>query len=457
MATQILDVAATNAAREAAVAKNPNANVSGIKIYKTASSAVAPVAATPASNTSAAEQQVKDLQNKVAIATQAVAVKNKITELQKQQAGLSPVENANLAINAGQDADAASKATDEVPTRRTTTDIMNELKGQIGSLVTTPEPVAPDLATDLQTQRSTAMGALGGKSVNDVEASLADINSQIDALNAQYQVNVSAEKDKPVAQNVIEGRLSQQQQNYQNKLVSLNAQKSTLTTQLSTAYSIISTIMDSEKQTYEWAKSSYDSQYSKAVSLINAAQNIADKEQSDEEQAITSARANAQVIYNSITSGGMDISNLSESQKLLIQKTEIQAGLPEGFYATLQLKNPKANILSTTTRQDSDGSKYADIIMQDENGRPTVQSIYLGKERLPESADQATKDQEAADKIKSEFMKELTDTKLYNNRNESLGEYRSREEFIKALQARYWQIDPGQITQAVYQQYPDKK
>jgi hypothetical protein len=324
----------------------------------------------------------------------------------------SEVSDSNTAksfINSEQDAAASLlSSSDDVPIRSSVqnfAEMMAEAKKAmgIGSTTATAQPAVPNTEQAYKDSLANPMGSLGGKSINEVESSLSEINAQIDDINARYRVNATAEKGKPVAMNVIEGRMTEQQQNASDQLVALNAQKSTLTQQLSTAYSIVGTIMNAKQTDYQNATESYNTQLSQTLQLFNVVKGISDDQKSEEETANDNARANAQILYNAISSGATDIATWSDSEKLTMSRLEVQSGLPMGFYQTLQNKNPKSTILSTTTRQTADGSKYADVIIQGSDGQPTVQSVYLGQEKLPASD---TKDTTEADtqKAKEEIM-----------------------------------------------------
>ena len=56
---------------------------------------------------------------------------------------------------------------------------------------------------------------------------------------------------------------------------------------------------------------------------------------------------------------------------------EMEAGLPSGFYSTLQSKNPKADIVTSTSRE-SGGSKYVDVIMRNPDGSLSTTSMRVG-------------------------------------------------------------------------------
>lgn len=104
-----------------------------------------------------------------------------------------------------------------------------------------------------------------------------------------------------------------------------------------------------------------------------------------EKQSITTqdAKNNWQDIANEVTSGGLNYADLSPEQQQKISQLEVQAGLPLGFTSRLQNKNPKADVLSVTTRQDTTGDKYADVLTRDPStGALKVVSQYIGPARV---------------------------------------------------------------------------
>ena len=110
---------------------------------------------------------------------------------------------------------------------------------------------------------------------------------------------------------------------------------------------------------------------------MNMVKGIVDTQASQEEIKNDNARANLQIIYNSMKANNTDPNTIDPAQKANILKLELQAGLPQGFYQNVVEKNPKADILSTTTRENGT-QKYADIILRDQDGKITTKSIYLG-------------------------------------------------------------------------------
>lgn len=276
------------------------------------------------------------------------------------------------AINAGQTKDYSTASAAYAPPTRgpasSITDIVKELKTVLAPSQSAPTPI------DYEAKYA---GLRSNYGVDSLETQLQGLNAEANAISADVQKQRNAERGKPVAMNVIEGRISQEEQAANERLTLVNNQIKTVSDQLTTKYNIINSIMGYAKQTYADAKDSYDTAYTRNVSLINAASGLADKAKSAEQTAVDDARANLQVIYNNITSNGSDPSNVSPEMQATITKLEIQAGLPAGFYSSLQTKNPKADILSTTTRTSGSG-KYADVVMRNADGSLSTKSIYIG-------------------------------------------------------------------------------
>lgn len=232
-------------------------------------------------------------------------------------------------------------------------------------------PTAPDYVAQFNNYR-TQYG------VTDLENSLTDLQNQAAAIQAQNETNQAAENFKPgVAQNVIDGRQSEEQSQAQVKLDSLNLAITSTTQALNTKYNVINQLMTLTKQNYDAASSAYQTAYSNNIAVFNAAKGITADQNTADEQAKDDARSNLQIIYNAISTGGTDPSTLTPAQQTNITKLETQAGLPVGFYDNIIQKNPGGTIVSTTTR-DANGTKYADVLTKDAQGNLSVNTVSLG-------------------------------------------------------------------------------
>lgn len=221
------------------------------------------------------------------------------------------------------------------------TEIAQGLKSS-GLLPNNPAPVAPNLA-DTYNQLTKAKG------IDAIQASINDLKSQQDAIASQLQVTKTAERGKPVAQNVIEGRISQEQQQSQDQYDFVGRQLSRKTDEMNSALASVQAIMQFTQQDYQNASQSYAQQFDQAINVINLVQGIQQHQKDDVQRAQDNARANLQIFTNAITAGNLDFHSLPSDQQANINKLEVQAGLPIGFTAALKEKvDPKANIISTS-------------------------------------------------------------------------------------------------------------
>lgn len=275
--------------------------------------------------------------------------------------------------NQQQDFDLATGVEAEVPVRGSTKTYQDAF-AELQKTLTQNQPVKP-AATSFEQDYTAQLEKAG---VSDLEKSLADLTASEQEIRAQFRVNKAGEKGKPVAMNVIEGRVSEQERNANEQLDTVLRQKDYITNQLKTKYDVVNNMMNLKKMDYETATDAYNTAFTQNLNMFNTVKGIMDDEKSDLERKEDNARANAQIIYNNITSGGLTLDSIPADQKLQISKLEMQAGLPSGFFQSLQSKNPKADIVTSTTRT-SGGKKYADVIMRDAaTGALVTKSILLG-------------------------------------------------------------------------------
>ena len=285
-------------------------------------------------------------------------------------------KSASDLINANQVSDAAKKATDNSPAIRSSITNYQNIIGDMGGT-----KLSDIKAPDLPNYETAYTGLRGQYGVDTLESSMNDLNTQKADVQAQFNTNKTAENGKPVAMGVIAGRISEEGQQAQDKVDFIDRQINTVTGQLNTAYNVINSLMNFKQMDYSAAKEQYDSQFSQNMQMFNMVKGIDDSIKSDQQHEADVARSNLQIMYNSIAANSDGVGSLSKSQKTMITKLEVQAGLPAGFYNTIQAKNPGGTIISTTTRTDASGNKYADIITLDpKTGAPKTSSTFLGKD-----------------------------------------------------------------------------
>lgn len=375
MAIKTLDVEATNKAREAASAQGKSAaNIKMIKIYSGESGSTP--SATP--DTGSIENQVYSAK------TKADALTSEVSALRSPAQG-----DANSIINGTQDKDIATK-TEDVPVRgdektksSSVSDLMAEINEAIKANVQVEKPINYN-------REKTYKKLLNQYNITDLEESAADLDQQAEDLKSEYETaKADIEEGVTTVDSVMKGKIGNAYNDYLEKLDKITSAKSKINSELTTKYNVINNLMTLKSQDYETAKTDYEDAYTQQIQFYNMINSAANKEQTEEQQAADNARANANIVYNSISNGTTDPSQWTDSQKTLISGLETKAGLPSGFYSTLAVKASvtKSSILSTSTRQDSSGDKYADIITQGEDGAINVQHVYLGAERLPQGSE----------------------------------------------------------------------
>lgn len=186
--------------------------------------------------------------------------------------------------------------------------------------------------------------------VSDIEQQLNDLKAQEEEIAATIRQRRTLERDKPVAQNVIEGRISTAERQESERADYVRRQIQTKVDQLNSAYNTINTIMTFTQADYELAKDEYDTKFNQAMQVTELMRGLRRDEMDEREYAQSTARANLQITTNAIYQGNLRYEDLSPQQRTEITKMEVQAGLPPGFVSNLKL-NPKDQIVFTSSNQ----------------------------------------------------------------------------------------------------------
>lgn len=262
------------------------------------------------------------------------------------QAGTLPqfknVEEARAWLNGAQQTAISSMsggnngATGSLPTP-------SQLMQSVSGLMNAQAPERPNLLETFTKLRQE-------QGVADLEQQLNDLKAQDEEIAATIRQRRTLERGKPVAQNVIEGRISTAERQESERADYVRRQIQTKVDQLNTSYNVISTIMDFTRADYELAKDEYDSKFSQAMQVTELMRGLRRDEMNEMEYAQSTARANLQIATNAIYSGNLRYEDLSPQQKTEITKMEVQAGLPPGFVSNLKL-NPKDQVVFTTSNE----------------------------------------------------------------------------------------------------------
>lgn len=281
---------------------------------------------------------------------------------------------ATSIINANQDADIANTPSkDDAPSKsQTRTSRYSTAFSDISEIINPAgsRPETPNFS-DLYNKTRKDLN------IDDLENYVNDLQTEEEQIYADLRARRTAERDKTVATNVIEGRIGQAERQEAERIDYITRQKNSAVRQLQSANATIENIINFTKLDYETARNSYNDQFSQQMSLFNTVKGIVDSEITDEERDADRARANLNIIYSSIREGEVDTKSLTPEMQYTINKMELSAGLPTGFYENIKNQNPNGKILSTTTRT-SGNAKYADVLMRNDDGSISVKSVYLG-------------------------------------------------------------------------------
>lgn len=254
-------------------------------------------------------------------------------------------------------------------------------KKSIQDLQTIVAPEKPDLVTTFNQLRN-------DQGIAGLETSLTDIRKQKLELKNQLNEFEHRTSGQGRTQGEVDTAVGVESKKLQEQYDRLTTEESSLVDQLNTKNSVIETIINLTGKDYDNAHQEYNDKFSQALQTINTIKGIQDADKTTEERNQDNARANLQILANQLSSGDLQFSQLDPAQQAQINKLELQAGLPTGTIASIKDNNPKADIVSTSTRTDAAGNKYADIVLKDKTtGQLKVEHQLLGRDTGGSSSD----------------------------------------------------------------------
>ena len=310
------------------------------------------------------------------------------------------LDDAKDFINSGQAADAMSKADANAPAIRNSISNYNKIVEGITGV--DPKSIkAPD-APGFENAYGDLRGQYG---VSDLETKQNELSAQAEEIAAQFRQQKADENGKFVMTNVAEGRVSQHERAANERLDSVNRQINTITNQLNTAYKVIDTVMKYKGMDYDAAVKNYDTQFSNYMSTFNLVKGIDDSIKTEQRHNEDVARANLQIMYNNISANSEGWKSLSKSQQTQISKLEAQSGLPQGFYKTIEAKNPGGEVITTKSWQDGNGKEYVSVVTRQKDGSLKTNNMYVGQGKAAGSGDNAdSRTSSAIEKTEAAFQ-----------------------------------------------------
>jgi len=205
--------------------------------------------------------------------------------------------------------------------------------------------------------------------VDPMEHQIADIDAQIRAVQDTFDQNKFNEKGQVVSLGVMSGRISEEEQQANDRLNQLNRNKAYLVDQLQSKYSVIDTVMKAAQSDYQNARDSYDTQFNQKIQATNLLLNIDQSKKSDAEKARDDARANVTIVTTALSNGSLKWDDLDPASKAQYSKLEIQAGLPTGTIQAFsaQGKNNQWEMSTVLPGVDANGNAIATVLQKNKS------------------------------------------------------------------------------------------
>lgn len=250
------------------------------------------------------------------------------------------------------------------------TDLISTVTGALGNQGGAPE--RPKLLETYSQLRSE-------QNLTELEQQLIELQAQEEDIIATKRQRTGLERDKPVAQNVIEGRVGMVERQEAERIDLVRRQIQTKTDQINTAYKVIGTIMDLTTKDYELAKDEYDTKFSQTMQVTELLRGLRRDEMDEKQYFESTARANLQIYANAIQGGNLSYADLTPAQKTEITQLEVKSGLPPGFISNLKL-NPKDQIVFTNSNNG-----VTQVGVQNPDGTISVRSYGTSSAKATEA------------------------------------------------------------------------
>jgi len=265
-------------------------------------------------------------------------------------------------------------------TKESVTPYLNDYQDKLFSASSSPEvrvPTMAELKTELEpttplpdvlnrTEEFTKLRTEYG--LADLETTLTNLKAQEESEIANLRSQRGLEEGKVVPLNVIAGRISEEERVAQERVDAIVRQKATVIDELNTKYNVVNQLMTFKGLDYNDAVARYESEYDRNLKMYDIILGQEKEARTAFQVAQTAARANLQIYVNAAINGNIDYNSLGADQKLMINKLEVQSGLPVGLISSIK-KDPKADILFTTSNEG-----VTQIGMRNADGTVSVES-----------------------------------------------------------------------------------
>lgn len=241
---------------------------------------------------------------------------------------------------------------------------IKQFKESLG--ITEPTPKTTTLSSDYESLRSE-------RGVSQLESAINDINTQI--ANAELAAKNEA-LDISKEYGASAGRRSDRKQiaseRAQNAISALNLKKQVMLDELNTKNSVITTLMNLKREDYQNALNNYNTKFNQAIQLNSAFSSYKDKQDAIDNRVRDDARANINLVINSIKGTGRNYDSLDEGTRSSIIKLATQSGIDSKILKEVINNEGVSQIISTQSGYDDNGNQTISFIVKDKNGMPKV-------------------------------------------------------------------------------------
>ncbi len=263
------------------------------------------------------------------------------------------------------------------------------VKSILSSFENKNQEKVPSLAEQFNAKRKELGVDVKEAELNGIDAELAKLDSEFSALSDE-------ETNRGVSVLKINQRKTAQQELYTKAKNDLITKRNSVANELNQKYGVIDSIMKYTSADYENAQQAYQVKFNQAIAISNLIKGVEDDKKSDREREVDNARANLQVIMDSIK--GTDYNSLDSKTLLDIRKLELTAGLPAGFmqFASESVNEPIVSIGSEFT--NGSNQRQVPVYTKDPvTGLVTAKVITIGTDKVASNRTTTTAKEEADD------------------------------------------------------------
>ncbi len=218
-------------------------------------------------------------------------------------------------------------------------------------------PTAPSLTAKYEELRTSQGVVPIEEEITSIRTEKADLLAQLSKFKKAEPVGV--------VQGFATGRISEEQQNVQDRIDFLTRQESASVDRLNNKNKYIETVMDLTETDYDNAVQQYNTTFSQNIQMQNTLQNYKTVEQAEENRIRDDARAYLTSVNNMIQNSGKSWDDVDMAMKADITATELKAGYAPGTLEAFARSKPKANLLGSRDGYDASGNAITTLLYDD--------------------------------------------------------------------------------------------